>query len=285
MTAALIPVRRNLSFHLPHHRISNWNAGGTHWTHFLNTLSVFFPAGERFFIQSVRHYRDRISDPQLKQAVAAFIGQEAFHTREHEDYNQAMTEAGLHADQMEKAVEELLALAQARLPRPLQLAVTVSLEHLTAMMAELVLTDEYFFKGSDPRFHALWQWHAMEETEHKGVAYDVYEQAVGTGPVAYAMRTGTFLAANLVFWTLFYRYYVKVLNADGELLNLRGWLTSLNYQFGPQGLLSRMVPEWLDFFRPGFHPWDKDNRHHLNRAEALMKQVESFAVEAGLAAA
>ena len=49
-------------------------------------------------------------------------------------------------------------------------------------------------------------------------------------------------------------------------------------------MLSRMLPEWLDFFRPGFHPWDKDNSFHLQRAEELMQQVESFAEQAGLVA-
>ncbi len=285
MTAAIVPVRRNLEFHVAHNRINNWNSGGTHWTSFLNTLSIFFPAGERFFIQSIRNYRDQITDPQLKKAVAAFIGQEAFHTREHEDYNIAMAEAGLGVEKMEKAVEELLDFAQKRLPKPMQLAVTVSLEHLTALMAELVLVDDHFFKGSDARYHALWQWHAMEETEHKGVAYDVYNQVVGTGAKAYAIRTGTFLAANVIFWSLFYRYYFKVMKAQNEHLNLKGWMKSFNYQFGRSGMLSRMLPEWLDFFRPSFHPWDKNNSHHLQRAEELMKQVEGFAEQMGLAAA
>ncbi|NPU93107.1 MAG: metal-dependent hydrolase [Gammaproteobacteria bacterium] len=285
MTAAILPVRRNLQFHLPQNRISNWNGRGTHWTHFLNTLSIFFPAGERFFIQSIRNYRDQITDGDLKKAVAAFIGQEAFHTREHEEYNEAMVAAGLQTDKMEKTVEELLAFLQKNLPKSFQLAATVALEHLTAMLAEMVLTDDRFFEGSEERYHALWQWHAMEETEHKGVAYDVYEQAVGKGPKAYAIRTFAFLVANVIFWSLFYRYYYKVLKAEKQHLNIKGWMKSLNFQFGRDGLLPRMLPEWLDFFRPSFHPWDKDNSFHLKRAEELMKKVDTFAEQMGLAAA
>ena len=120
MTAVILPVRRNLQFHLPHKKISSWNGRGTHWTHFLNTLSIFFPAGERFFIQSIRNYRDQVTDPSLKKAVAAFIGQEAFHTREHEEYNEAMVAAGLQTDKMEKTVEELLAFLQENLPKSLR---------------------------------------------------------------------------------------------------------------------------------------------------------------------
>ena len=139
MTAAILPVRRNLQFYLPKDKIDNWNGGGAHWTQFMNTLSLFFPAGERFFIQSIRNYRKDVVDKELKKAVSAFIGQEAFHTREHEEYNEAMVEAGIPIDKMEANVEKLLAFVQKTLPRPVQLAVTVSLEHLTAKLADIVM--------------------------------------------------------------------------------------------------------------------------------------------------
>lgn len=286
MTAAILPVRRNLQFHLPQSHVSNWNGHGTHWTHFLNTLSIFFPAGERFFIQSIRNYRDQVTSPELKKAVAAFIGQEAFHTREHEEYNEAMAQARLNTDKMEKTVEELLDYVQRTLPKPAQLAVTVALEHLTAMLAELVLVDDYFMPtGTEERFHALWQWHAMEETEHKGVAYDVYETVIGKGPSAYALRTSVFVAANLIFWSLVARYYWNVVKADGHHTEVKGWAKAARLLFGRRGVVRRMSGEWFDFFRPGFHPWDKNNIHHLERAEQLMKEVEGFAQELGLAAA
>lgn len=285
MTSAILPVRRNLQFHLPLNRISDWNPNGSHWGHFLNTLSIFFPAGERFFIQSIRNYREQITDADLKKAIAAFIGQEAFHTREHEEYNAVMEAANLNVARMEKTVEELLATVQRILPKPLQLAATVALEHLTALMATIVLEDEHFFAGSEEHYLALWQWHAMEETEHKGVAYDVYEQAVGKGPAAYAMRTGVFLAANIVFWVLVSRFYWNVVKADGKHLDLKGWGKGLNMILGPKGLIPRMTGEWLDFFRPNFHPWDKDNSYHMERAEELLKTVEGFAKELGLATA
>lgn len=282
MTSAILPVRRNLQFHLPLNRISDWNPNGSHWSHFLNALSIFFPAGERFFIQSIRNYREQITDADLKKAIAAFIGQEAFHTREHEEYNAVMEAAGLNVARMEKVVEELLDVVLRVAPKPLLLAATTGLEHLTAMMASVVLENEHFFAGSEEHYLALWQWHAMEETEHKGVAYDVYEQVVGKGPGAYAIRTGTFLVANIVFWVLVSRFYWNVIKADGKHRDLKGWAKGLNMIFGRKGLIPSMTGEWLDYFRPGFHPWDKENSYHLERAEQLMKQVEGFAVELGL---
>ena len=282
MNAAILPVRRNLQFYLPKDKIDSWNGGGAHWTQFMNTLSIFFPAGERFFIQSIRNYRKDVVDKELKKAVSAFIGQEAFHTREHEEYNEAMVEAGIPIDKMEANVEKLLAFVQKTLPRPVQLAVTVSLEHLTAMLADIVMEDDRFIKNSEPHYEALWKWHAMEETEHKGVAYDVYEEVIGKGPAAYALRTSTFVLANVIFWSLFYRYYYKVMKSRDQHKNLAGWSKSFRYQFGKQGVFPSLIGDWLSFFKPGFHPWDIDNSHLLDEAEELMQLVDEFAAKANL---
>ncbi len=81
MTIQVDPIRRNFKFHLPADKATTWNPAGLHITQFYNSLSIFFPAGERFFIQSVRNYRSQITDPHLKEQISAFIGQEGFHTR------------------------------------------------------------------------------------------------------------------------------------------------------------------------------------------------------------
>lgn len=281
MTAAILPVRRNLQFYLPQDKINDWNGGGAHWTQFMNTLSIFFPAGERFFIKSVRNYRDKVVDPELRKAVAAFIGQEAFHTREHEEYNEAMEVAGIPVVELEARVQTLLDYVENNLPKPVQLAVTVSLEHLTAMLADVVMEDDRFIKNSDPHYTALWQWHAMEETEHKGVAFDVYEEVIGKGPAAYALRSVVFLAANVIFWSLFYRYYYLVMKNRGEHKNVRGWMKSFRYQFGKRGVFPTLIGDWLSFFKPGFHPWDINNIHLLDGADDLMKLVDEFEKQAG----
>ena len=282
MTAAILPVRRNLQFYLPKEKIDSWNGAGAHWTQFMNTLSIFFPAGERFFIQSVRKYRNDVTDPELKKAVAAFIGQEAFHTREHEEYNEAMVEAGIPVAELEGTVIKLLDFLEHNAPKPLQLGVTVALEHLTAMLADVVMEDDRFIKDSDPHYTALWQWHAMEETEHKGVAYDVFENTVGTGVKAYAIRSAAFIGANVIFWSLFYRFYYLVMKSRNEHKNLSGWMKSFRYQFGKRGVFPTLFGDWLSYFKPGFHPWDVDNSHLLDEAEDLLKLVDEFAEQAKL---
>lgn len=281
MSIQIDPVRRNLKFLLPKNKVNSWNPGGLHITQFYNTLSIFFPAGERFFIQSVRNYHDRITDPRLKEQISAFIGQEGFHTREHEDYNAALADAGLPVEAMEKFVVELLETMKKRLPRSMQLAGTVALEHLTAVMGEMLLQDaEELLGGCDPHYAAIWRWHAIEETEHKAVCFDAYEAVVGKGVSAYAQRTFAFTLANLIFWSVYVPFLLEMVRKSGGLTDMKGWAKLANLLAGKPGILRRRVPDWLDFFRPGFHPWRHDNREHLAQTEALLQQVESFQTEA-----
>src|SRR5690606_41942592 len=52
---------------------------------------------------------------------------------------------------------------------------TCALEHFTAMLAETILEHPEMLEGMDERVLPLWLWHAVEESEHKSVAFDVYQ--------------------------------------------------------------------------------------------------------------
>lgn len=279
MTINIDPIRRNLKFGLPKGKALTWNPAGEHVTQFYNTLSIFFPAGERFFIQSVRNYRDEITGKHLKAQISAFIGQEGFHTREHEEYNDALRAAGMPIDQLDNIVVNILDTVK-KLPRPMQLAVTVALEHLTAVLGDMLLRNEFLLEDAEPHYAAIWNWHALEETEHKAVCFDAYEQVVGKNAAAYALRVSTFVLANVIFWSLFLPFYTSMVSKSGGVMNVRGWLKLANLLAGKPGIMRRMLPDWLDFFRPGFHPWMHDNRHFLDKADALMAQVAAFQQQA-----
>ena len=275
---ALLPVRRDLKFKLPAERIVDWHeAGGPHISLFMNTLSLFFPVGERFFIDSVRHYRDRVTDPELKKAVTAFIGQEAMHGREHQEYNEALFAAVPQTVGMERNVARLLGFLQRRLPASLQLSTTIALEHFTAILADALLSKPSVLEGTDPRFAALWRWHALEETEHKAVAFDVWQTVMGRGPRAYVTRSTTLVAATVIFWSIAIPYYLRVLQSQRRLTDLRGWRSFLRYGFTRERVLLGLVGPWADYFRPGFHPWDHDNRHYLEDVDKVLAAYRAAA--------
>lgn len=277
------PIRRNLKFGLPKKKAMTWNPHGIHLTQFFNTLSIFFPAGERFFIQSVRNYGAEITDKELKEQISAFIGQEGFHTREHISYNDALVDAGMPIEAMDKIVVEILEVGK-KFPRSFQLAVTTALEHLTAALGDMLLkNEELLLEGADERFAAIWKWHAIEETEHKAVCFDVYEKTVGTGLNAYAQRAAAFVVANAIFWSVFFPFYAVMLNKSGALTDVKGLVKMANLLVGKPGIMRKMLPDWMDFFRPNFHPWMHDNRHFLKTAAALTDEVVNFSKVAEIA--
>src|SRR5580658_7670351 len=111
-------------------------------SHLAATLSAVFPDGEDFFVRSVRHFRDQITDPALKRQVAGFIGQEAVHGREHRVFNDRLDELGYPTKKYERFTKAGLRFRERILPPVSNLAATAALEHFTATLAELVLTNE-----------------------------------------------------------------------------------------------------------------------------------------------
>jgi predicted metal-dependent hydrolase len=224
-------------------------------THFFAMLSGFFPPGERFFMESVRRFRDRVTDERLKAEIAGFMGQEAIHGREHERLNALLQERGIDVDIAERAVKAGLGLLE-YLPASTQLAATTFMEHFTALLAERLLQDEKFRSKADPEMIKLWQWHALEELEHKAVAYDVYE-LVGNSRVERAVAAVTTIAALLpavaVSWSL-------MLARDGKLGDWQDNRRGLALLLGRRGFVSQILPKMPLFNRRRFHPKDHDTR-------------------------
>ena len=150
-----------------------WMAESALATHIANGVNLLFPAGERFFVRSVRHYLEQIDDDALRAQVKAFFGQEGRHARAHERQFDVLREQGYDVDGFLRFYEPLLARIEKMAPPELRLSATVALEHYTAIMAHGALTDPQMTAAMFPAMARLLQWHAAEEIEHKSVAFDV----------------------------------------------------------------------------------------------------------------
>jgi predicted metal-dependent hydrolase len=246
----------------------HWHGGRRSVTAFFDNLSIFFPVGERFFIASVNAHRGHVKDAQLAADVRGFAGQEGCHGREHERYNDLLHAQGYPVRRMEDRVRRLLARVTRLTPKRWQLAATCALEHFTALMAHLILSNPALLAGADERMAALWRWHAAEENEHKAVAFDVFVAAGGT----YAERVGMMVAASLIFWAKVAEHQVRMMRVDGTLFSPREWGALARFLFLQKGSLLSIVPHYLAYYRPGFHPWDLDNRALL---EAWKREYEA----------
>lgn len=220
-------------------------------SHIAAALSSVFPDGEDFFVKSVRHYRDRITDPALKKQVAGFIGQESIHGREHRVLNERLAELGYTTKQVEWLTKKGLSLRWRFTPKKASLAMTAALEHFTATLAELILSDpDARDMFGDETVKNLFLWHALEEAEHKAVAFDVYK-LIGGGE-----RLRTFTMNFLRFgFPLAITVNVVVTLLMDKATYKPGRLRKSVKRLRQSPLLSRKVWETLkDYNRPDFHP-------------------------------
>ena len=246
-----------------------WNGGDAVATAFYNSLSLTFPKGEAFFIDSVRNFRD--SAPSAQQAqIDAFIKQEAAHSREHNHLNNQVEQAGYDVRPMHADLDARLAELKDK-PAIFGLVTTVALEHFTAIIAHACLKSERHFKSASPDTARLWKWHAIEEIEHKGVAYDTFLAATQklSAYKRWKFRSLVMLHISYTFLRGRVRAMRQFLKQDG-MDGPRTWLRIFSYLLIYPGLLRQIFPAWLSFFRPGFHPWQHDDRALVAEHEARL---------------
>ncbi len=235
-----------------------WHSGSPSITHFFTALSVVFPEAEKFFIDSVRYFEDEDLDPKTSEEVREFVKQEAHHTYQHRIYNKIVGAQGLPLERYDAAIGAVLRFVRKVLTKRTQLAATVALEHFTATVADQLLTNPKLTEGMDPAVKRLWLWHAVEETEHKAVCFDVYQQVGGSNwiRVLTMSRVMFVLPMGMTFLQL------ALLAADRKLFDLRDLGRGLRFVWGKGGFVRGILPQLKAFYRADFHPWAVDN-HEL----------------------
>ncbi|MEG3060413.1 MAG: metal-dependent hydrolase [Comamonas sp.] len=252
-----ITARERLDFGLQGDIPRFWLDGQPFRTRFFDAMSIMFPEGERYFISCVRDFRDAVTDPRLRQDIQAFIRQEGQHGMLHSQFNERLRAQGVDVDRLEGYTRRFLFGFMRRfLPRKHTLAATAACEHLTAIMARGLFARRGALDAADPRLHALYSWHAMEELEHRAVAFDVMQQAAR---VSYLRRCAALLESTLSFNVQVLLYLMLMLRSDGFTLwqRLRLLGPGLWWAYGPRGIFTRDLGAWLRYFKPGFHPWDE----------------------------
>ena len=256
---------RNYSFETGAVQTLFWNGASPSRTFFFDALSILFPRGERFFMDSFKAFRSQITDPVLLAQVNGFLSQAAIHTREHVDYNNRLKALGIDITPLDERLQRRLERLRQVFTPLQQLAATCAFEHFTAIIADEILTRPDYFKGSDTAFQQLWQWHALEETEHKAVAYDVYKAV--SGPNGYWPRIKAMIQVTIAFNQSLFIHY-RYLSRQAGLPVFKATLGLIWVLFGRPGMVRRTFLRYAQFFLPGFHPWHHDNRKALKRAQA-----------------
>jgi uncharacterized protein len=236
-----------------------WLNGDPIATAWHNSLSATFPRGEAFFIESVRAFRNG-APPRLAEDIRSFTAQEVNHSREHIAFNRAAADAGYDLVEIDRMVGEWIGKTRSR-PPIVSLAATIALEHFTAMMAHEILRHPRHLSGADTESAAMWRWHAIEEIEHKGVAYDTFLHATRDWSRwrRWRLKALVMLRVTKDFVGNRTRDALALLAQDGITGRRVRWRLYAYLLWKP-GMLRRLLPAWLSYFMPGFHPWNQDDR-------------------------
>ena len=243
-----------------------WLDGNPVATAVFNAMSLTFPDGERMFIDAVKAYRGEVSG-KLAQDVKDFIAQEAIHSREHHLLNNKIDREKYPVAEIEAGINEKVKFAYDG-GRFRMLMATICLEHFTAMMADLMdgfeIDGAPLFSKTDPSLERMWRWHAVEETEHKAVAYDVFLEATKDWPglKRYFRRCLSMLLITSNFTRNIAEYAAMLLVVDGYTPEEANRAVKA-FLWKKPGLFGKGWKIWASWFRPGFHPWDHDNRAEM----------------------
>jgi hypothetical protein len=249
-----------------------WLGGDPVGTALYNALSATFPKGEAFFVESVRAYRDG-ADPKLAAEIKAFTTQEVMHSREHVQFNRRAHDAGYDLAPLEERVDRRLALVRSKHPIAC-LAATMALEHFTAILAHQLLSDPRHLEGADAETAAMWRWHAIEEIEHKGVAYDTWLHATKDWPrfKRWKVKAKVMLLVTKNFVVDRTRGTLDLLRQDG-ITGPRAWWRFFWFAWVRPGMMRKILGAWASFFMPGFHPWKHDDRALIAAEETRLAEA------------
>ncbi|MCO5230508.1 MAG: metal-dependent hydrolase [Chitinophagales bacterium] len=260
---------RNVKFefgNVPKH----WILNNPFATHFVNSMHVVFPEGEKFFVRSVRRFEKEVKNQQLKKDIKGFCGQEGIHAREHQRFWEVMSEQGLKPEKfanflntymfkkqysVEGMIVNSLNWISPRLGDKMALSITTGLEHYTAIIAKAVFEEPILTnKRIAPEMIELMHWHACEEIEHKAVCFDVLKEIDDD----YLLRvSGMVIASLLLFGNIgIGTAYFLWNDTDLNMKEVKGQASEVNNSIVFDKIRKEFAENLMSYFKRDFHPND-----------------------------
>jgi len=234
---------------------ARWNGGDAFRSAFFSALSMSFPVGEQYFIDSVRAGLKELPEEQrqrLAHEVQGFVGQEATHRRIHALFNGHLQTMGFVNTLEPRAARRMQHNAYRDVR--IHVAATAATEHITAMFADWMFRHPEALEGCEPRLQTLWMWHAAEEAEHCSTAYDIYLALGGN----YAWRVRMLRYITTLFALDITRQTIRNLWHDGSLFHWSTWKSAAQLLFTNDGMIRGNCAMWRAYLAPDFHPRQQD---------------------------
>ena len=141
--------------------------------------SLLLPHLEPYLIRSMRAAMEHVSDPKLLDALKRFSAQEGQHFRMHAKFNAAIRKAGFpKLEQFERELAADYKRFSETKSLKFNLAYAEGFEALTMNAIKFIMDPNGFDNPESPIIQ-MFEWHFVEELEHRNVTFDVYDHVCG----------------------------------------------------------------------------------------------------------
>lgn len=244
---------RKLHFELPERMdLLNVVAGHPEESVFNVALSLLLPYLEPYLIRSMHQAKESVKDPGLAADIDGFNGQEGQHYRQHKRFNDVVRQGTQGLEAYEERLSADYHRFSSQRSLRFNLAYAEGFEAYTSAMA-LFSLEIGLLERFDPSAKDLFQWHLMEELEHRTVAFDVYQHVVGN--YLYRVFVGLYAQWHMSRW---------IVSVADHLLraNEQRWREEFN---GGKGMWARtrpllwkmlrtLLPRVLKTYLPWYNP-------------------------------
>lgn len=240
---------RRMRFPFPDALKGCWNPARPEFSHVVNAGSLGMPYLEPYLIATMRQARARITDPALIAEIDLYIGQEATHFRQHQQFNKRLADLGYQSVPISEASLKVDYESFARNRSfAFNLAYAEGFEAMALTIGHMLVEDRvYLFGDGDPGVSSLILWHFVEEIEHKCATYDVFKALDGR----YTWRIYGLLFAMFHIMARTRQGYRALLIEDGLWSN---WRSRLALYVVLGRIFSRMTPRVLRILKPSYDP-------------------------------
>lgn len=241
-------------------------------------MGILSPSFERLFILSALNFRRQLRGTDLEKPMKAFLGQEAHHDHQIRRFNQALKQLGYDVDKLEQGNLDFCKKLNNMCKPQTQLAFTMGAEHLISLISDQHLKDPIWFNQANQEMAAIWRWHAIEEVEHKSVAYDIYHRVCG----GYWRKIWGFLVVTMVIIGMWTRNWWVMAKHDKQIFRPKFWFDTFVFLMIKPAIVTKLLWPMLKYFSPWFHPWQHDNRNLIKNWKAYFssKPDDKQAIEA-----
>ncbi len=230
---------------------ASWLDNNPYLTHMFNGPSIGVPYMEGLVNFAVKRCLDKITDKELLDDCLHFIKQETFHSREHIKYNQQLRKLGYHSDIIANKIKKKLNQVKKKWSPLTVLAMGVAFENLVSAVSITVFEDQ-ILKDANMPIKDFWEWHLMEELEHKTVLFDLYQHLGG----GYLRRIIMYTLATSAYCYYSLQIYLQFVKKDGGSKIKAFFFVTSKKSFFMKSLLRSFA-----FYKFDFHP-DKMSINH-----------------------